>query len=517
MRQDELRFVLLIKAIEEADRAGTLIPLADRIAAAREVRRAAGDAAVPRGVIEQGTLLETAQRMGVARAKILLPKIVARHPFVDTVLTLAGGPSWVGWVVVALGLYLGFALSVLDGTRRINILAFPLFGVVFWNLAVYVTTFAGWFRARSSTKRPRRRLPEVLAQFGMSRVVRQVAKSGAFNVPLAEALRRFTNEWFEVARPLLLARATRVFHLSAAAVGIGLIAGLYVRGIAFEYEAGWESTFFDAARVRALLSVIYGPASVITGIPIPDIAYVETIRWKEGGGGERAAPWIHLLAATTALSVVLPRLALALVATISISRWSRRAPLPPSLTAYFRIAFGAPGGVIGRALVTVIPYAYEPSAATRAGLRTLLPGALGESVTLDPRAPVRYGDEEEFLHGLGHVGELDIMVLLFNLAATPEDENHGAVIAGARDWLTARQQHSQLLVLIDEGPYAARMSTGGGADARVAERRHAWQEFVRAHGLGACIVNLAAAERHETPPLEQTDCVRNALWQPHSA
>lgn len=517
VRRDELRSILLVKAIEESDRAGTLIPLADRIAASREARRAAGDAAVPGEVIEQGTLSEAAQRMGVERARILLGKIVARHPFVDTVLNVAGGPAWAAWVLVALGLFLGFALSALDGTRRINVLAFPLLGVVLWNLAVYVAIFAGWIRAHPTTKPPRRRLPEMLAHLGMDRVSRLVVKSGAFNAPLAEALGRFTKEWFEVARQLLVARATRVFHLSAAAVGIGLIAGLYLRGIAFDYQAGWESTFFDASRVRAVLSVIYGPASFITGIPIPDVAHLEPIRWKDGTGGERAAPWIHLLAATAALFAVLPRVALALLATISISRWSRRAPLPPSLTAYFRTAFGALGGVIGRGLVTVIPYAYEPSDAARAGLRALLPHALGESLTLDPRAPVRYGDEEEFLQGLGDAGKPAVVVLLFNLAATAEEENHGAVIAGVRDWLAAKQPHAQLLVLVDEGPYAARMAADGGADERVAERRRAWHKFVAAHGLGSCIVNLAAAERAETPPRAQTDCVRNALWQPHSA
>lgn len=517
MRQDELRSILLVKAIEEIDQAGTLIPLAARSAATREARRAAGDVPVPSDGIEQGTLSEASQRIGVERTRILLGRIVARHPFVDTVLNLAGGPAWPGWVVIALGLFLGFALSALDGTRRINILAFPLLGVVLWNLAVYVATFAGWLRARSATKRPRRRMPEVLTKLWMSFVARQVAKSGAFNVPLAEALRRFTMEWFEIARPLLVARAVRVSHLSAVAVGIGLIAGLYVRGIAFDYKAGWESTFFDAPSVRVLLSVIYGPASFITGIPLPDVAYVETIRWKDGVGGERAARWMHLLAATVVLYVVLPRLVLALAGTSSILRWSRRAPLPPSLRAYFRIAFGGLAGATGRGLVMVIPYAYEPSAAARAGLRTLLPGALGEGITLDARAPVRYGDEDEFLHALGDAGKPDVMVLLFNLATTPEEENHGAMIAGVRDWLTAKRPEAQLLVLVDEAPYAGRMAADGGAQARVVERRHAWQEFVAAHGLGTCIVNLAAAERQETPPLEQIDCVRSAVWQPHSA
>lgn len=512
MRQDELRSVLLVKAIEEVDRAGTLIPPADRAAAAREARRGGGDAAA---LFEQGTLSEAAQQIAVTRTRILLGKIVARHPFVDTVRNLAGGPAWAGWILVALGLLLGFALSTLDGTRRINILAFPLLGVVLWNLAVYVAIFAAWTRARPTTKRPR--LPEMLAHLGMGRVSRLVAKSGAFNASLAGALGRFTREWFEVARPLLVARATRVFHLSAAAVGIGLILGLYLRGIAFDYQAGWESTFFDASRVRAALSAIYGPASFITGIPIPDAAHLEAIRWKNGAGGEPAAAWIHLLAASVALFVALPRLALALLATAFISRWSRRAPLPPSLTAYFRTTFGALGGVIGSGLVTVIPYAYEPSAASRAGLRALLRPALGESLTLDAHAPVRYGAEDEFLQGLGDAGKPEVVVLLFNLSATPEEENHGAVIAGVRDWLAAKHPHAKLLVLVDEGPYAARMAADGGADARVAERRHAWQQFVAAHGLGACIVNLAAAERDETAPRALTDCVRYALWQPHSA
>ena len=105
-----------------------------------------------------------------------------------------------------------------------------------------------------------------------------------------------------------------------------------------------------------------------------------------------------------------------------------------------------------------------------------------------------------------------MVVLLFNLAATPEEENHGAVIAGVRDWVAARQPPPQLLVLVDEGPYAERMAADG-ASGRVAERRDAWQQFVAAHGLAACSVNLAAAG-HTEIPREQVDLLRGALWQP---
>jgi hypothetical protein len=512
MREDELRSILLVKAIEETDRAGTLLPPADRVAAAREARRAAGEVAAASEVMEGGALSVAAQGMSVERARLLLAKVVARHPFLNTVSSLSGSLAAAGAVIVALGMVVGVALSALDGTRRINVLAFPVLGLVAWNLVMYAAIFAGWLRARRA-RTPRRRVPEILAHLATTRVSRLVAKSGAFNAPLAEALGRFTREWFEAARPLLVARAARLLHLSAAAVGIGLIVGLYVRGIAFDYRAGWESTFLEASQARALLSVIYGPASLVTGIAIPDAAALEAIRWKDATGGSRAAPWIHLLAATVALFVVLPRLALSLAGTLFITRWSQRAPLPAWLAAYFRGAFGALGGSIGRGVATVVPYAYEPSAEARAGLRALLPRALGESLTLDSRATVRYGEEDEFVRQLDAAGKADVVVLLFNLAATPEEENHGEVIAGMRDWLAARQPRGpQLLVLVDEGPYAGRMA-GDGATGRVAERRDAWRKFVAAHGLAACSVNLAAAGHVEVPH-EQVELLRGALWQP---
>jgi hypothetical protein len=166
-----------------------------------------------------------------------------------------------------------------------------------------------------------------------------------------------------------------------------------------------------------------------------------------------------------------------------------------------------------------LPYAYEPSANALARLRTLLPPALGENLAVDSRAPVAYGDEESFLQHLADRGGgiVDVIVLLCNLAATPEDENHGAVIAGVRDWLTASARHAQLLVLVDEGPYAARMASQGGAKERLAERRRAWCDFVAARGLTACVVDLATpaspADRALPADHALVDQLRAALWQ----
>ena len=91
-----------------------------------------------------------------------------------------------------------------------------------------------------------------------------------------------------------------------------------------------------------------------------------------------------------------------------------------------------------------------------------------------------------------------------SLAATPESENHGQIIAAVRSAPAAKARHGGLLVLIDEAPYSARMSGDASFERRMQERRQAWREFVAGHGLQPCIADLgglrggrevAAAER----------------------
>jgi hypothetical protein len=515
MREEALRAVLLVKAIEEADRTGTLIPPADRAAATRAASRDAGARAM--AAVAGGAMPGAAQNMLAARAALLRERIVARHPFVQTVLGLARGPAWIGVLCLGVALLIGFAVSALDGSRRINVLAFPLLGLVGWNLLVYAAVVVGWLRMPGGPRRART-LPALLARAGARRMRGLVRKSAAFNAPLADALGRFVQDWFEAARPLLVARATRLFHLCAALVGVGLVAGLYLRGVALDYQAGWESTFLDAAQVHRVLAIAYGPASALTGIAIPDAAHLQAIRFTDGAGGEGAARWIHLLAATALLFIVLPRVALAALATLGVWRRSLRAPLPPVLVPYFRTAFSGVEGVVGRGIAAVVPYAYEPAPQVAERLRTLLPAALGPGLAVDLRASVRYGEEDAFLANLADrsgAAIADALVLLLNLAATPEDENHGGMLAGVRDWLARVRPHTQLLVLLDEGPYRVRMGAQGGAAARVEQRREAWLAFVAERGLPACSLDLTAA-----PPQEDARTVeqlRAALWQPAQA
>lgn len=455
MRAEDLRAVLLVKAVEEADRAGTLLTPADRASAARAARREQRESSDPH------TLL-------AARAHRLLERLASRERAVAHALAVARGSRRIGVALIGLAAVSGFVLSALDGTQRINILGFPVLGVVLWNLAAYALL--------------------VLRPSLSGRSLLLPGRLRKADGPLGEALASFLREWSQAARPLHLARASQVLHLAALALALGLIGGLYLRGLVLEYQAVWASTFLDASQVRRLVSVVYGPASLLTGVPIPRVEELDAIR----GRGENAARWIHLMAATVAVFVVIPRAMLAAVASAALARARRRLEPPASLLPYFRSVFSEDGG---RANVLVVPYAYEPLPHASERLRALLPELIGGELAIELEASTPYGDEDALLAQLEvrAGGGADVLVLLFSLAATPEDENHGALLAGARDLLARHRPRAELVAVVDESPYAARLAGAGGARQRLTERRGLWQAFARAHGVEARLVNLSAA------------------------
>src|ERR1700738_1917408 len=108
MHQRSLRTLLLIQAIEETDRAGEVIPLADRADASRAVVRessklsearlraahpsAAPPGAVPPGQAQTPALLSSqTETFLIRRAERLLERLRTRSPAVVHILALAGG------------------------------------------------------------------------------------------------------------------------------------------------------------------------------------------------------------------------------------------------------------------------------------------------------------------------------------------------------------------------------------------------------------------------------------------
>jgi hypothetical protein len=67
-----------------------------------------------------------------------------------------------------------------------------------------------------------------------------------------------------------------------------------------------------------------------------------------------------------------------------------------------------------------------------------------------------------------------------NLAATPEDENHGLALRNAREQARMAARPLALRLLIDETAYGARFAAN---PSQLEERRRLWADFARANGL----------------------------------
>src|SRR6186713_2521521 len=294
MHERTLRTVLLVQAVEQSDLTGELLPLADR---AEATRAAARDQAKLREALASNALSSTTERFLATRAERLRERLETRSPIIRSVLALAGGASWLSRAFAMVALILGLSLSALDGSHRINILAFPLMGLILWNLVVYVLLFADKLRPRPAAGTRTSGLATFYERWIRWRADALLRSSSRFNAPLTAGLKRFATEWGAVAPGLMILRAKRLFHVCAALVALGLIIGLYVRGIGLRYEAGWESTFLEPSQVRPLLRVLYGPASAISGIALPGTdEELNALRWTSAPGGGEAAMWIHLLA-----------------------------------------------------------------------------------------------------------------------------------------------------------------------------------------------------------------------------
>src|SRR5688572_13915340 len=145
MNERALRTVMLVQAIEESDRTGEVLPLADRAQATKEAGRDRVNLRETNGL----TLSAPAEQFLVRRSERLVEYLQVRSPVLRNVMALADGISWLGRGLLVLALISGLSLSALDGSRQINILAFPLLGLILWNLAVYVYMIVDWIRRHS--------------------------------------------------------------------------------------------------------------------------------------------------------------------------------------------------------------------------------------------------------------------------------------------------------------------------------------------------------------------------------
>ncbi len=163
--------------------------------------------------------------------------------------------------------------------------------------------------------------------------LRRGARDAAAHASRSAAVtRRFWSLWLDAAGAVPAASLRRLFHAAAAALAVGAVAGMFVRGVFFDYAMVWRSTFIREPESAALaLRVVLGPAAIALGWPLPEAN--EAARMMDAVGVP-AAKWIGLWAMTALLFVVIPRSLLAVAAALRGRRAARRVALPLD-DAYF--------------------------------------------------------------------------------------------------------------------------------------------------------------------------------------
>ena len=324
MNHDDAAAVVLVRAVEE------LLP--DRIPPENllDAHIAAGDPS------------EGSQWMA-RRACYLIDHCLGPYTVVLSRLRLTVD----AWFFIGLAIAGGLASNYLGPSTKIHVIWNPMVILIAWNALVYAglavssafgrpaeTTDAGSAAASSRYRASNLRgyRPGIFERIILGPALSWLlgVKAGLDEmhqdaVAGRKVAQRFGALWWRLMRPIVRLWFRRTLHLAAIGIAIGAIVGMYVRGLFFDYNIVWQSTFVkDAETVAVMLRYLLGPAAIITGQPLPNRELVAPLFHPDGDG---AASWIHLYAVSALVFIVIPRGFLALVATMRLRRMRRTVEL----------------------------------------------------------------------------------------------------------------------------------------------------------------------------------------------
>ncbi len=297
MTEAEIRAIALVRAVEETQ--PELIP-AMMLVEAQLVAADPSDAPAWIG----------------RRARYLAGGVLAHlEPFGGHVGPRLGTLS----AIVALGFAVGLAANYLGPSEKIHVVFNPIALLVLWNLAVYAGL--GW-RALRPPAQPGTRALDLLGS-ALAPLAQRLLRLGS--LPQGAALqdraalsRSYATSRLRLMRPVLGHAARLALHVGAIGTALGAVAGMYLRGLFFEYEVIWRSTFIDAPdTVVALLRTLLAPAVLLLGQPWPSAADAVAMM---SDAGSPAARWIHAFSGTLLIAVILPRGLLALSSALAFER-----------------------------------------------------------------------------------------------------------------------------------------------------------------------------------------------------
>lgn len=481
MNEQLAKQILLVRAIDTNDPGHVILSEDD-------LRRAGNEArdyiTVGNPGITLGAQSDIADFIG-ARARFLSDRVLKRFPSLELIDNQSRYLAAAATVVPMIALVVGIAADRITDPHKVDLLSAPLLGILAWNVVVYIGML-GW---KLSPRKPHHN--------AATRWLRARGDYLAGGTPpgLQAAMLAFFIEWRHASRTLDAARIGRMLHLSAALFAAGAALSLYLRGLLTQYATGWESTFLNPTQVHAILSIVSAPAQVVFQIQPFSLSEIGALRDISGATPAAAgsgARWVHLYAATLLLVAILPRLLLAGIDHWRVRHLRHDFPLSLAHPYFRRIASDAGGETV---FMRVRPYSYGLDAPRLQAVSDIGGVLLGGQAQVIVEESTRYGAEAALSgHQLPGAAEAAMLAVLFNMAATPEIQNHGAFLEQAKQ--DVLETNSRLLVLLDESGYRARLGSTAGSEARLSERRALWLDFVDQHRLQATLVDLLDPTRH---------------------
>jgi hypothetical protein len=468
MNATEFSKILLVQALEESDPHGRHLPISTRHHAtqqARDQHRPSTDHSSERNLSFLIKRTEIMWAFGNKAFPVLAQSWNSLQVDIPSALV----------AIPALGA--GLLINGLGESEQVNLLNFPLLLLLLWNFGIYLSTAlmpllksslkTTWLDTAASW------LSKMTGIWGQ-RPWHSVNLSDSSTVPwVQKATKRFMALWWPHVRPVWTQRLRQLLHLGAACMALGIVLGLYIRGLALDYQATWESTFLSVNQVQVLLHTLLGLAAWLLSYPFPDVSEILSLQAPQHGP---AAPWIHMWAVTALTVIVIPRSIMAWMCQRSLNQ-ARETFVLPLHDPYF-VHLLAPDRGQG-VHVDIMPYSYhpspvDPSPVAKHFLDLGFLDLFGNLATIQWQPAMPFGQE---IPTWPEVSTLTrTFVVIFNAGQTPE--------------------------VLDEEPYGQTVDK-----TRVIERRQAWQRLGNQYHL-----EIVPLDPSTTSPDQFLQQAQAGLW-----
>ncbi|GEP41162.1 DUF2868 domain-containing protein [Brevifollis gellanilyticus] len=466
MDWNDWQSILRWRAIEEGDTDGALLSEERRAEATARTRAGLSAENVskdPAGARETSFLLRRARwlEQEVVGCNGSLVRIIER-------LSVASGSKtwiWLGWAAAAV---IGYALAGFGQDVEFNLLALPLVGLLAWNLVIMLISLVMEFQKESSS---------AWLEWLAGKLARQNGERGGFEGDPPTGL-TVDQRFALLANAPAMERWQRRFrawlHIAAALLALGSAVGLYARGWSKEYRAVWESTLLNETQAQSFFGGLFTPASSVLRLPLP-LDQLPAMH-RTGGVAKTPAPalpWIHLYAGTLLVLVILPRLLLAGLTAWRAHQVINRRMLSLGWNSYLVRTLRRIEG--GQEIITVLVHGTDATPGHREVWSRGVRERFGQMSQCE-FVSIHLGDEDDF--AASWKPSHPRVVMVFNLATTPEAEVQRRFVLDVKQSLMSSQRAAELLVLLDATSIGNRWSP-----EKLASREKLWADMIQGSGV----------------------------------